>query len=189
MAQGSGKLPDTIVLPRPHLTVPAYACVCCCAAGSKLKPAGLQVAGSTAPFTVGLSPQAAAEREEWLAEERTRQEAFQQAETAKLRREIEDQLRLELHGALAKKQGFSWRDTFCCCFPRRKVSRLFGCGGVQHPQGLVLTALSTDRVGLLAVCHCCCWLQPQVRMDADVAMANMQDASTSQLLSTATLPL
>lgn len=122
-----------------------------CAAGSKLKPAGLQVAGSTAPFTVGLSPQAAAEREEWLAAERTRQEAFQQAETAKLRREIEDQLRLELHGTLAK-QGFSWRDMFSCCFPMRTVSRLSGCGGVVQragttcPEGLVLTALSTERI-------------------------------------------
>lgn len=122
-----------------------------CAAGSKLKPAGLQVAGSTAPFTVGLSPQAAAEREEWLAAERTRQEAFQQAETAKLRREIEDQLRLELHGALAK-QGFSLRDMFSCCFPRRTVSRLPGCGGVhmQHAgttcRACVLTALSTESI-------------------------------------------
>jgi hypothetical protein len=126
------------------LTVPAAARVSCCAAGSKLKPAGLQVAGSTAPFTVGLSPQAAAEREEWLAAERTKQDAFQQAETAKLRREIEDQLRLELHGALHTKQGFSWRDMFSCCFPRRTVSmRLSGRDGMQCAGTKASSALVT----------------------------------------------
>lgn len=90
-------------------------------AGSKLKPPGLQVAGSTAPFTVGLSPQAEAERASWLAEERARQEAFQQAETAKMRRTIEDQLRVELNDVLAKN-SFSWREAFCCCFPKKTVS-------------------------------------------------------------------
>lgn len=93
----------------------------CCPAGSKLKPGGLQVDGSTAPFTVGLSPQAEAERAAWLVEERARQEAFQQAEAAKLRRTIEDQLRVELNDVLAKS-SFSWRDAFCCCLPKRAVS-------------------------------------------------------------------
>lgn len=92
-----------------------------CTAGSKLKPPGLQVAGSTAPFTVGLSPQAEAERAVWLAEERARQEAFQQVESAKLRRTIEDQLRVELNDVLAKSSR-CWRDIFCCCFPKHVVS-------------------------------------------------------------------
>jgi hypothetical protein len=95
--------------------------VASCPAGSKLKPGVLQVDGSTAPFTVGLSPQAEAERAIWLAEERARQEAFQQAESAKLRRTIEDQLRVELNDVLAKS-SFSWRDVFCCCLPKRAVS-------------------------------------------------------------------
>lgn len=95
----------------------------CCAhhvAGSKLKPAVLKVAGSTAPFTVGLSPQAEMERAVWLQEERMRQEAFQQAESAKLRRTIEDQLRVELNDVL-EQHSFTWRSIFCCCFPKRKV--------------------------------------------------------------------
>jgi hypothetical protein len=95
-----------------------------CTAGSKLKPPGLQVAGSTAPFTVGLSPQAEAERAVWLAEERARQEAFQQAESAKLRRTIEDQLRVELNDVLSKSSR-SWRDLFCCCFPKHVVSSVW----------------------------------------------------------------
>jgi hypothetical protein len=108
-----------------------------CTAGSKLKPPGLQVAGSTAPFTVGLSPQAEAERAVWLAEERARQEAFQQVESAKLRRTIEDQLRVELNDVLAKSSR-SWRDIFCCCFPKRMVSTRQCC--VYH---------SAEAAGLL----------------------------------------
>jgi hypothetical protein len=57
----------------------------------------------------------------WLAEERAKQEAFQQAEAAKMRQHIEDQLRVELNDALANKR-FSWKETFCCCLPKRKVS-------------------------------------------------------------------
>jgi hypothetical protein len=97
-------------------------CLHWCPAGSKLKPAGLQVAGSTAPFTVGLSPQAEAERAAWLSEERAKQEAFQQAAAAKMRQQIEDQLRVELNSTLANKR-FSWKELFCCCLPKRKVSK------------------------------------------------------------------
>lgn len=74
---------------------------------------------------MGLSPQAQLEREVWLAEERTRQEAFQAAESAKIRRTIEDQLRVELNEVLAQHSGINWRSIFCCCWPKRQV----GCAG------------------------------------------------------------
>jgi len=130
-------------------------------AGSKLKPPGLQVAGSTAPFTVGLSPQAESERAAWLAEERARQEAFQQAETAKMRRTIEDQLRVELNDVLAKN-SFSWREAFCCCFPKKTVS-----AQLQHPSSVTVAVERIVSHSLLMLS----WLRATVGPDCT---ANVQ---------------
>jgi hypothetical protein len=88
---------------------------------SKLKPPSLAaVPGATAPFSVGLSPQAQAEREVWLAEERTRAAAFQSAEAARIRRHVEDQLHGELNDVLAQ-HSFSWRRLLCCCCPPQQA--------------------------------------------------------------------
>lgn len=98
------------------------------------------MAGTTAPFTVGLSPQAEAERNSWLAEERVRQAAFQEAETARIRRTVEDQLRAELQDALASRNRFSWRSIFCCCFPRTQVRSITG-NRFQQKAKLALVAI------------------------------------------------
>lgn len=74
--------------------------------------------GVIPPFSVGLSPD---EERAALEQDKARQAAFHAAEVERMRHTIEEQLRSELHEALAKHQGRSWRDLFCCCWPRRLV--------------------------------------------------------------------
>jgi hypothetical protein len=44
----------------------------------------------------------------------------------RMRRTVEEQLRSELNDALAKHNKSTWRDMFCCCFPRKQGVRR-GC--------------------------------------------------------------
>jgi hypothetical protein len=48
------------------------------------------------------------------------QAALKKAEVERMRRTIEEQLRSELNDALAKHNKTTWRDMFCCCFPRKQ---------------------------------------------------------------------
>lgn len=53
------------------------------------------------------------------------QAAMKEVEVERMRRNIEEQLRLELNDALAKHNKTTWRDMFCCCFPcKQGVSAL-----------------------------------------------------------------
>jgi hypothetical protein len=45
----------------------------------------------------------------------------------RMRRTIEEQLRSELNDALAKHNKSTWRDMFCCCFPRKQGVSCTGC--------------------------------------------------------------
>ncbi|WIA11052.1 hypothetical protein OEZ85_011204 [Tetradesmus obliquus] len=82
---------------------------------------GPQVPGAIGAFSVGLSPdeeRAAAEQE------KARLAAMKEVEVERMRRNIEEQLRSELNDALAKHNKTTWRDMFCCCFPRKQGVRI-----------------------------------------------------------------
>uniref|UniRef100_A0A383V6X7 C2 NT-type domain-containing protein n=1 Tax=Tetradesmus obliquus TaxID=3088 RepID=A0A383V6X7_TETOB len=91
------------------------------AAAGVYRKQGPQVPGAIGAFSVGLSPdeeRAAAEQE------KARLAAMKEVEVERMRRNIEEQLRSELNDALAKHNKTTWRDMFCCCFPRKQGVRI-----------------------------------------------------------------
>ncbi|KAF8068253.1 hypothetical protein HT031_001940 [Scenedesmus sp. PABB004] len=82
------------------------------AGGPRRAAPGTAVVGAVPPFSAGLSPQ---EERAAAEQEKARQAAFSAAEVDRMRRTLEEQLRAELHDALAKHHGSSWRDWLCCC--------------------------------------------------------------------------